>query len=394
MEFDKKRIEELKSYSILDTLPDDDYDNLTMIASEICNTPISLISLLDTNRQWFKSHHGLKVSETPIEYSFCAHAVKTPDSLYVINDARENDKFADNPLVRDDPYIVFYAGVPLISRNGIPLGTLCVIDHKPRDLSESKKQALEALANQVINLLELRKTKLLLETKNHKLEEKYKSLEKFSEIAAHDLKSPLSSISSLQEILQNEIGDKLSPESKEIPGMIRTSIYRLRNLIDGLLSNARVDKITGLKKEKFFLKEIEEEISQLYPRKEEIIFAFNWKTDQVELNKVALMQIFNNLVSNALKYNDKVLPEIEVGGRERDGYYEFYVSDNGPGINEEKQKLIFEKFYVLQNVDRFGNYGSGLGLDTVKSILDDIGGSIELDSEIGEGTIFTFYLPT
>ena len=121
----------MKSYSILDTLPESDFDDLTTIAAEICGTPISLISLLDDKRQWFKSHHGLDAIETPKEYSFCGHVINQ-DDLFVVSDARLDERFHDNPLVTGYPYVVFYAGVPLVGDNNLPLGTLCIIDHNPQ----------------------------------------------------------------------------------------------------------------------------------------------------------------------------------------------------------------------------------------------------------------------
>ena len=128
-EFSKEteRLQELDSFSILDTLPEIDYDNLTAIAAEICGTQISLISLVDNKRQWFKSHHGLGATETPKEFAFCAHAINDPGSPLIVQDARRDERFSDNPLVTGEPNVIFYAGVPLVSDAGLPLGTLCVI---------------------------------------------------------------------------------------------------------------------------------------------------------------------------------------------------------------------------------------------------------------------------
>ena len=197
---EQNRLEALKSYNILDSLPEKDYDNLTEIASQICNTEISLISLVDVDRQWFKSHFGLPVSETPRAYSFCAHAIHDLDNILIVNDARNDERFYDNPLVLDDPNIVFYAGVPLAGEDGMPLGTLCVIDSNPKELTTGQINALKALANQVMNLFELRKSKIALENSLISLEKVNTELEKFAYIAAHDLKSPLNNITALTEL--------------------------------------------------------------------------------------------------------------------------------------------------------------------------------------------------
>jgi len=172
-----RRLDALKSYEILDTLPQQEYDDLTRLASEICQTPISLISLLDDKRQWFKSHHGLSVSETPREYAFCNHAILNPDEIMVVADSRIDKRFEGNPLVDGEPYVIFYAGVPLVDSNGYALGSLCVIDHTAKQLSPGQLTALKTLAKQVVNLLELRKSNKDLNAAKETLVQRNKQLD-------------------------------------------------------------------------------------------------------------------------------------------------------------------------------------------------------------------------
>ncbi|MGD1890925.1 MAG: ATP-binding protein [Cyclobacteriaceae bacterium] len=385
------RLDELESYSILDTLPDTDYDNLTAIASEICSTPISLISLIDTNRQWFKSHHGLEVSETPREYSFCAHAIEIPNQVFVVPDARRDKRFLDNPLVTGDPFIVFYAGVPLVTENGLPLGTLCIIDKKPRRLTESQKQSLEALANQVMKLLELRKSKHKLQRANQQLEEKNQMLEKFAQLAATDIKSPLNNIRTVYTTFLKKYQDKLDSQGVRFISSIKKSTLRLTNLVDGLLRNAKADRLKRQEKSTVHLSDVQEGILELYPPSDDYIIEFFFEELQpFHLNRVVLEEILINLVSNAVRYNDKVIAQVEVGAREDERYYEFFVSDNGSGIKESEHAKVFEMFTVLHPVDRFGEYGIGIGLANVKKLVDEFGGEITVDSEMSEGSIFTF----
>ncbi|MFV5689400.1 PAS domain S-box protein [Flavobacterium sp. ZT3R25] len=151
-----KRLKALKEYSIMDSLPEKEYDSITQLASYICETPIALVSLLDEDRQWFKSTVGLEVTETPRSVSFCQYAIMS-DEVYEVNDTTENEIFADNPLVTGDTNFRFYAGVPLKDENGFNLGSLCVIDTKPGVLTNEQKNALKLLADQVVLLLDLRK---------------------------------------------------------------------------------------------------------------------------------------------------------------------------------------------------------------------------------------------
>jgi anti-sigma regulatory factor (Ser/Thr protein kinase) len=149
------RLAALRRYRILDTEPEQRFDDLALLASQICGTPMALISLVDRDRQWFKARVGVDVPQTPRDIAFCHHAIRQPD-LFVVPDATQDARFRDNPLVRAAPHIRFYAGAPLITADGHALGTICVIDRRARTLTTEQEAALEALKRQVISQLELR----------------------------------------------------------------------------------------------------------------------------------------------------------------------------------------------------------------------------------------------
>lgn len=158
---EQARIAALEKYAILDSDPEQSFDDLTLLASSICKTPIAMISLVDEDRQWFKSRVGVNVSETPREIAFCSTAILQSD-LFVVPDALQDERFRDNPLVVSDPYVRFYAGAPLINEDGYALGTLCVVDQSPRELAPGEKEALKALSRLVLAQLEFRRNLILL----------------------------------------------------------------------------------------------------------------------------------------------------------------------------------------------------------------------------------------
>ena len=178
---ESQRLSKLNSLCILDTNPESQYDDITTIASQICQVPIALISLVDQNRQWFKSKVGLEVDETTREVAFCAYAILKPKELLIIPDATKDERVKDNPLVTGKPHIRFYAGIPIVIDNQYAIGTLCVIDSKPRKLNQEQINGLKALGHQVETQLNLVKT-------NQELEFVNQELKQFAYTASHDLK--------------------------------------------------------------------------------------------------------------------------------------------------------------------------------------------------------------
>lgn len=152
-----QRLRVLRRYDILDTQPEAGYDDLVAIAAAVCGMPMGSVSLIDADRQWFKARIGLDDEETPRETAFCAHAILDPMQVMVVPDAQQDARFRDNPYVVGEPSVRFYAGAPLLSSEGLPLGTLCVMDQQPRQLEDYQREALDALSRQVSSLLELRR---------------------------------------------------------------------------------------------------------------------------------------------------------------------------------------------------------------------------------------------
>ncbi len=385
-----ERLKALHEYSILETLPERDFDDITKIASEICQTPISLISLIDSDRQWFKSNRGIATRSTPRDYSFCAHAINSPNSILTVKDAREDERFANNPLVNGEPNVIFYAGVPLINGDGFSLGTLCVIDNKPRELTESQLDSLRALANQVVKLLGLKKAAKQLEETQREIHSRNMELEKFAYVISHDIKSPLNSIIALAGILKQNQQEKNNGNRDEIIDHISNSSLRLKSFIDGIISHYIGVNSKVLDRGEFNLNEILKEIVEgLDPQNEHEII-YRSEPTVITTNEIAIRQILTNLLSNGIKYNHSEKVKIQINVLVKENSYEFVIKDNGIGIDEKQCSEIFETFVTLGIKDRFNNSGTGIGLSTVKKLVEKLGGSIHVNSELGVGSEFRF----
>jgi signal transduction histidine kinase len=387
-----ERIKLLKSYSILDTLPESDYDNLTTLASQICETPISLITFVDEDRQWFKSRKGLNIDETPRNISFCAHTINNPNEVFEVSDARNDPRFYDNPTVDGSYNIVFYAGAPIKNLLGLPLGIICVMDHKPKTLTEAQKAALQALADQTMKLLELRFNKIELEKTMVALKKKNDDLERFAYSAAHDLKSPLANISGLSDFFIENYRDTIDEDGLEVVNLIKSSSHKLKEMIDNLLLYSKSSSLDKENCSEVFIADLKKDFTNLYVFKNSCVITFKSSINSICVNKVAFEQILNNLVTNSIKYTDKEKIKIEIIITEEHDFYKIIVTDNGIGISKENQKVIFNLFTVVDSVDRFGVKGTGIGLATVKKLIEDLGGAIKVESKVGAGSKFIFTL--
>jgi signal transduction histidine kinase len=391
-EFPENELERQKAvekYELLDTLAEENYDNITALLSYICDTPISLIGLLDKDRNFLKSHHGIPFNESPRELSFCGHAINSQERIMIVKDARQDERFHDNPLVSEHD-AVFYAGVPLVDPAGFKLGTLCVYDTKPRELSLPQITALKNMAKQVVLLFEERHQKAQLKKAQETLKLRNKNLEHFAAVVSHDLKSPLAQITALTGLLEEDNQNKLSEETLLYLDYIKSSSESLRNYIDGLLDFYKTDTVLKQKHQLFHLSKLIDDVIAMYQGFNAIEILYESNLKDVQTNKSALQQVFVNLVANAIKYNDKEHTQINVIATQKETHYLFSVSDNGPGIPKDKQTSIFDLFTTLKSTDKYGVEGTGIGLATVKKLVNKLGGDITVDSQLGVGSTFTF----
>jgi signal transduction histidine kinase len=385
---ENERLAALRSYNILDTAAEKDFDDLTTLASSICQTPIALISLVDTERQWFKSHIGLTASETPIEQSFCAHAIVSYNDIMIVDDARTDERFADNPLVTGNPKIVFYAGVPLINEEGFALGTLCVIDQKKKQLSAEQTTALKVVAKQVVDKLELRRKITDLQTANQELRDANVFIQKFASTAAHDIKNPLSSILLTSQALKIRL-QKLQDEGcSRLIDLNITSTTRLISLLDEMLDYSKDPSLLLAKKSEIDLKKAIRKVVSMINVPDNLEIILPDTNPKLALSVVAFEQIFINLISNAIRYNDKNQTIITIRFAEDDEYYKFEVEDNGIGIAEAYHEKIFSNSFTLKITDRYNKKGTGIGLATVKDLVKVLKGNIYVKSTQGIGTTF------
>lgn len=387
---EKARLKSLRSYAVMDTFSEKEYDQLTAIASQICGCEISLISLIDEDRQWFKSKVGLEIDETAREMAFCAHAILDPGLTLLVPDARLDARFHDNPLVTGNPHIAFYAGVPLVNDEGLALGTLCVLDSEPKTLSDAQLSALNALAEQVMASLELRRSKLALEAMLQGMQEKNEELEQFAFIAAHDLKSPLNGISSLTELLLDSYSEVLQEDGVRILQAIRGSSHQLSTLITGLLDYYKLDSVQRDSDSPISREDLIVQLKDLFGGDTDVEFQFAIEPELINAHGPVLLQVLLNLVSNAIKYGDKTKTVIQIALREEPTLLRVSVADNGSGIDSRYHDKLFQLFETAVTVDRFGKRGNGIGLATVKKLILRAGGHIQFNTESGRGTTFEF----
>ena len=385
---EKQRLKVVKEYKLLDTLPEEDFDNITNLVANICDVPISLITLLDADRNFLKSHYGIPFNESPRNISFCGHAILENNSIFIVEDATKDQRFYNNPLIKDHN-VKFYAGVPLINPEGFPLGTLCVYDVKPKQLTKQQQKAMIILAKQVVNLFELRLKNNQLTNAYYLLDERHQSLKTFAGKVSHDLKSPLANITSLSQLFKDELKASNPEINLEYLDFIEESADTLRAYIDGILKHYKSEALLQDKKQTIDLSNIFNDVKQMLSLKD-TQFKLKNNPNLGDINKSAITQIILNLVDNAIKYNTNNNPLVVLDYKENETHHHFSVSDNGNGIPESKKESLFDLFNTAHDADKYGNKGTGIGLYTVKTLVEKLGGEVSLTSKVNEGTTFSF----
>jgi signal transduction histidine kinase len=383
------RLRELKKYDVLDTGMEKSFNDIVEIAAQVCGVPISLVSLVDEKRQWFKARFGVDASETPRDYAFCAHTILDTQILEVEN-ALEDERFFDNPLVTSEPDIRFYSGAPLITREGYALGTLCVIDTKPKQLTHEQKLILEKLAEQVVYLLELRLAQ-------KKVNEVSQAKSTFLSNMSHELRTPLNAIIGFSQLLESDTDIPLHEQHQQSVSMIHQSGRHLLALINEVLDLTKVEtKQFDLDISTLACSEIVSEcVDMVGPLAQDKNISITYTQDEehyIQADPTRIKQVLLNLLSNAIKYNQKH-GEISITSEALgSALVRITVSDNGLGIPESRQDEIFAPFNRVGR-EASNIQGTGIGLTLVKNIVEAMDGFIDFKSEENKGSEFWVELP-
>ena len=371
-----------EEYQILRNAPEKEYRDILFLATQVCETTAAAIWIVENGQSWCKSAVGIS-SEEIRDYEELWKIPLQKKKLLLVNNLKTDEQFGK--AVQN---FAFFAGMPLITASGESLGVLMLLDPEAKDLDQEQQQALHILAEQVLNLVTFRKQRNEYRRIQSNLEQRYNDLEKFASVVSHDIKSPLANIISLTELLEEENKDRFDDATRQYIDYLSQASHSLRNYVDGLLLFYRSDKILEKEEEDVELKGFFEKIVNLYQVEPEVEIEYPQQGRLKMVNKAALTQIFMNLISNALKYNNKKQRRVEITFEEDNNFYFFDVKDNGNGIPEESFEKIFDLFTTLDTDDRNGNPGSGIGLATVKKLLHHMGGNINITSTPGQGSNF------
>ncbi len=392
-----KRLETLHRFAILDTLPEQAFDDLTLIAAQICQTPIALVSIVDESRQWFKSHMGLDTTETPRDLAFCAYAILHKHEILQVGDALLDARFANNSLVTGDPKIRFYAGTPLLVDDDQPIGTLCVIDRVPRVLDAPQKLALEALGRRVSALIEIRLVNQQLRVAHEQAQQADRLKSAFLATMSHELRTPLNSIIGFTGIILQELAGPLNTEQSKQLTMVQTSARHLLALINDVLDLSKIEagKLQIESVPFDFDASVAKVINMVTPLAKQKGLAIGVEGNQavgmVDGDARRVEQVLLNLANNAVKFTTRgeVVLHIEADTQQ----VVAHIRDTGPGIKKDDMATLFRAFRQIDDGLTRNHDGTGLGLVICRRLADLMGGRIDTDSTWGKGSTFSFTLP-
>jgi signal transduction histidine kinase len=387
------RLAALYSLDILDSAPEQDFDDIVALASNVCGTPMSLVTLVDTDRQWFKARVGCEQIETEREISFCAHAILGRD-LLVVPDATKDPRFADNPQVECADGIRFYAGAPLVTTEGFALGTLCVVDDVPRRLDVEQLQALRALARQVTSQMELRRHAVALANTTARLQELERRKDDLAGLVGGDLRAPLR----LVEAYLQQLGHTGYHDAEMGDLVARATAGHIRGFLD-LLHHLTTMAEAGLGAEGLHMRQID--LTRITQRAVEAVRPIAaskhiWILNQaggpalpIIADPVRLEQVLTHLLFAAVKYTP-------AGGRVRVGT----DLEAGPAVHLDDMDMpdgmrpeLFPHLYYGAIANPSTMPGPDHGLAVAKRILDAHHATVALSDRPGDGTSLHVVFP-
>jgi signal transduction histidine kinase len=370
------RLAALQGYSILDTAVEAAFEDIVRLASIICAAPIALISLVDARRQWFKAEVGLGVRETSRQVSACAHAI-LEEGVFEVADTLQDARFAHSPLVHGSPHMRFYAGAPLHTPDGFALGTVCVLDTRPRELSASQREALLALSRQTMALLKLRGTLVEADSMD-------KRLRRIMAAAGHDLRQPLQTIAMALDIAHRTPGEQRVQASAAM-GLV--AVQELGSDLDELAlasspgSGGAQPELAAVPVAALF--EAMRSTWQPLAQRKGLALRFAPSSLQILTAPGFINTILGNLIGNAIKYTER--GTVLVGCRRSGDQVRLQVLDSGIGIEPARQLEMFEDFSKVNT----RSPGLGLGLSIARRTAELLGHSLTVESIPGRGSVFT-----
>ena len=406
-----ERLRALHSYRILDTPFEQEYDDIVALAAEVCDTPMAFITLIDEARQWFKARVGTSDRESTRSVAFCAHAICAPGELMIVPDAKLDPRLAHYPNVTSEPGIRFYAGAPLVTPDGFALGTLCVADNRPRELSEAQARALRVLQRHVVNALELRravtaqreaitalsKAQDALEQQRASAVAATEAKSRFLATMSHEIRTPLSAIAGLSQWLAET---PLEASQREALATIRTSSDLLLRLVNDILDLAKVESgRLELETAPFSPRDcLQRALDLVRPaaQAKQLALTCNIGDDVpavVNGDVTRITQVLINLLGNAVKFTaaGTIALRLDVTSPAAESLdLAFAVSDTGIGLEPAQIARLFQDFAQADasTTRRFG--GTGLGLAICRRLVELHGGRIRVDSTPGAGSTFSF----
>ncbi len=402
---EEQRLRALRGLGVLDTPPEDCLDRITRLARQCFDAPIALISLVGETRQWFKSADGVELAETARHVSFCGHAIMD-DALLEVPDTARDPRFADNPLVAGEPHIRFYAGAPLVTETGFRLGTLCVIDQRPRaPLGEGQKAALRDLADMAARELYLAaRDKAATDADANpgaaELDLAGQAQLFFIASLTHELRTPLNAIMGFSEAMSRELfGPMASERYLDYARHIHQSGRHLTELVDSVLDFARANS-GEIRLEEDWVDVAETMVRCQAMFEEELrragVALRCHKSSDLPLLKadpVQIVQMLVNLIGNSIKFTEAG-GTIEVTAVEgSDGDLILSVADTGIGIAPGDIEKALTPFGRIDNARTREQGGTGLGLALTQRLMALHGGELEIDSEVGAGTAVRLRFP-